>query len=67
KNVFVRKYAEQQNSTVCQLIKDNGEYSVVREIETGRYIRVQSDLIEYSHEPQSSSIYEVSFHPFPSA
>ncbi|CAF3186356.1 unnamed protein product [Rotaria socialis] len=67
KNVFVRKYAEQQNSTVCQLIKDNGEYSVVREIETGRYMRVQSDLIEYSHEPQSSSIYEVSFHPFPSA
>jgi hypothetical protein len=48
------------------MIKEYNEYSIVREIETGYYFRVQSDLIEYSYEPQTNQIYEVSFYPIPS-
>jgi len=45
------------------MIREENEYSIVRDIETGRYFRVQSDLIEYPQEPQSNPIYEVSFYP----
>jgi hypothetical protein len=48
------------------MIKEYNEYSIVREIETGYYFRIQSDLIEYSYEPQTNQIYEVSFYPIPS-
>ncbi|CAF3591145.1 unnamed protein product [Rotaria sordida] len=65
KKIFVRKYSEQKPSIPCELIKHDNEYSIVREIETGHYFRIQSDLIEYSAEPQLSPIYEVSFYPVP--
>ena len=45
------------------MIKEENDYSIVREIESGHYFRAQSDLIEYPSEPQSSPIYEVSFYP----
>ncbi|CAF3432109.1 unnamed protein product [Rotaria sp. Silwood1] len=63
--IFVRKYSEQKHPIPCELIKSDNEYSIVRELETGHYFRIQSDLIEYSYEPQLSPIYEVSFHPLP--
>jgi hypothetical protein len=66
KIIFVRKYAEQERPITCEMIKEDNEYSLVREVETGHYIRVQSNLIEYSYEPQSSPTYEVSFYPIPS-
>jgi hypothetical protein len=47
------------------MIREDNEYSIVREVETGHYFRVQSDLIEYTHEPQSNPIYEVYFYPIP--
>lgn len=45
------------------MIRDHTEYSTVRELETGRYFRVPSHLIEYPQEPYSTPIYEVSFSP----
>jgi hypothetical protein len=63
KTIFVRKYPEQKNPISCEMIKEDNEYSIVRELETGHYFRVQSDLIEYPYEPQSNPIYEVSFYP----
>ena len=66
RTVFVRKYSEQKYSIPCEFIKEDNEYSIVRELETGRYFRVQSELIEYSQKPQSSPIYEVTFYPLPS-
>lgn len=47
------------------MIREADDYSIVREIENGHYFRVQSNLIEYTNEPQSDSIYEVSFYPIP--
>lgn len=35
----------------------------MREVESGHYFQARSDLIEFSSEPQSGAIYEVSFHP----
>jgi hypothetical protein len=61
--IFVRKYPEQKQSISCEMIREDNEYSIVREVQTGRYLRVQSDLIEYPDEPQSNPIYEVSFYP----
>ncbi|CAF2670306.1 unnamed protein product [Rotaria sp. Silwood2] len=66
KKVFVRRYPEHKFPVVCEIINEDNSYSLVREIETGHYFRVQSNLIEYFDEPQSSPIYEVSFHPIPS-
>jgi hypothetical protein len=63
--IFVRKYPEQKQPLSCELIREDNEYSIVREIETGHYFRIHSDLIEYPYEPQSNSIYEVSFSPIP--
>lgn len=65
KTVFVRKYPEQKQSIACEMIREDNEYSIVREIETDHYLRIQSNLIEYPHEPQLNSMYEVSFHPTP--
>ncbi|CAF0835847.1 unnamed protein product [Adineta steineri] len=63
KTILVRKYPEQKSPTPCEMIKEEPEYSIVREVETGFYFRVQTDLIEYSYEPQTNQIYEVSFYP----
>lgn len=63
KIVLVRKYPEQERPISCELIRDHSEYSTVRELETGRYFRVPSHLIEYPQEPYSNPIYEVSFSP----
>ncbi|CAF4331558.1 unnamed protein product, partial [Adineta steineri] len=63
KTILVRKYPEQKSPTPCEMIKEEPEYSIVREVETGFYFRVQNDLIEYSYEPQTNQIYEVSFYP----
>ncbi|CAF1149119.1 unnamed protein product [Rotaria sordida] len=66
KKVFVRRYPEHKFPIICEIINEDNSYSLVREIETGHYFRVQSNLIEYVDEPQLNSIYEVSFHPIPS-
>ncbi|UJR27587.1 hypothetical protein I4U23_008868 [Adineta vaga] len=63
KTIFVRRHPAQKDTIACELIKEDREYSLVRDIETGHYFRVQSDLIEYSYEPQTNQLYEVSFHP----
>ena len=63
KRIFVRKYPEQEHPISCELIRENTEYSLVRELDTGRYFRVQSNLIEYPQEPPPTAIYEVSFSP----
>ncbi|CAF2420452.1 unnamed protein product [Rotaria sp. Silwood2] len=56
---------ERKDPIPFELIKQDNEYSIVRETETGHYFRIQSDLIEYSYEPQLDPIYEVSFYPLP--
>ncbi|CAF1539794.1 unnamed protein product [Rotaria sp. Silwood1] len=65
KKVFVRRYPEHKFPIICEIINEDNSYTLVREIETGHYFRVQSNLIEYLNEPQSNPIYEVSFHPIP--
>ncbi|CAF1295829.1 unnamed protein product [Rotaria magnacalcarata] len=65
KKVLVRRYPEHKKPVVCEIINEDYSYSLVREIETGHYFRVQSNLIEYNDEPQPNTIYEVSFHPLP--
>lgn len=66
KKVLVRRYPEHQDPIPCEIIHEDYNYALVRSIETGRYFKVQSHLIEYSDVPQSSTIYEVSFYPPPS-
>ncbi len=66
KTVFVRKFPEHKYPVLCEIIHEDQSYSIVREIETGRYFRAQLDLIEYPEEPQTDSVYEVSFQPTPS-
>ncbi|CAF0803080.1 unnamed protein product [Adineta ricciae] len=63
KRIFVRTHLAQEEPIACELIRDDREHSLVRDIKTGRYFHVHSDLIEYSYEPQSNPIYQVSFHP----
>ena len=63
KIVQVRRFSEQVNVTTCELIYEDQEMAIVREIETGRYFRVKINLIEYPDEPQIHGIYEISFAP----